>query len=185
MMKIQNKKSSKKRIVPLVIIGIVLIGAAVAAWIITTQNAKDNSGINYNPPTQEQKDAGQQTKEDNNKPQTGTDGGTAPDVPTGSDGKKSVTPTIVDAGNYGQNVEVRALVPGVTESDGTCTAELTQGSQKVSKSSAATASASSTQCAMITISQAEFSSKGTWSLVVTYSSKESSGRSTPRDVSIN
>ena len=184
-MKIQNKKSRKKPIILLAIIGVLLVGAVVAVWMATTQNKGDGSGINYNPPTQEQKDAGQQTKEDNNKPQVGTDGGSSPATPTGSDGKKAVTPTIVDAGSYDQNVEVRALVPGITESDGTCTAELTQGSLRVSKSSAATPSASSTQCAMITFSQAEFSSKGTWSLVVTYSSKESSGRSTPRDVSIN
>lgn len=100
-------------------------------------------------------------------------------------GKKSVNPVIADANQYGSEVEVRSFVPGIVESDGICTITLSQGTTVITKEVAAVQDATTTQCTKLKLARSEFSSNGTVTVVVTYSSAKSSGSSEPRTMELN
>lgn len=101
---------------------------------------------------------------------------------TDSNGAKVVEIGVTYAGVYGQNVEVRAFASGVIEGNGKCTATFTQGSQTVAQSSDAFIDATTTQCGVINIPLSSFPGKGTWKLIVTYASPNSTGSYTAGDI---
>ncbi|MDF2444175.1 MAG: hypothetical protein JWR01_2378 [Subtercola sp.] len=80
-------------------------------------------------------------------------------------------------------ISVSATVPGLVESDGTCTITATLQSQTVSQSYTAIPSADSTECGSNVLSSPELTT-GAWTVVVTYSSAESSGTSSGQEVDV-
>ena len=101
------------------------------------------------------------------------------ETPQPSGDKKSVTPVIVDAGQYDQQIEVRSFVPGIIETDGACQVTFTSGSAKIIKEVGGIADASTTRCENVRIARSEFAA-GSWSVTVSYSSANASGSSEPK-----
>jgi hypothetical protein len=137
----------------------------------TVEPKPTQSTTNLDPPTDEDK----QAVDDQKQAIVDSQEHATPPPPPGS--KKDVTPTIVDASQYGDQVEVRSYVSGIIESGGTCTATFTKGSQTVTKTAAGVADATTTRCSIIDVSRSEFASAGSWSIAVTYDSAAAHGSS--------
>lgn len=128
----------------------------------------------YAPPTQEELDATDRRKEE-------LDSAPAPapapaPSPTPA-AKRSVTPVISSAGQFDNQVEVRALVPGIYEAGGSCRAVFS-GAGNLSRTADALQDATTTRCEAITIPKTAFAA-GSWSVRVTYTSASSAGTSQP------
>jgi len=91
--------------------------------------------------------------------------------------KEQVEVAITNAYREEGTVEVRAFVPGVIESGGTCKAVLTLGNEKVTSTSKGASDAQTTQCQTIIIPVSEFKQKGQWNAIVEYSSSKYQGKS--------
>ncbi len=81
---------------------------------------------------------------------------------------------ITDASQYGQSIEIRALVTNVFAA-GTCTITLSQEGNHFSKQVPATKDATTTQCQTISIPRSSFNNPGKWRVVVNYNSDSISG----------
>jgi len=127
----------------------------------------DNQTINYDPPTAEEKNAGDKQKEKiiDSSNEIITESEDKPD---------SANILIVDANQYEDFIEVRAFVENVIE-DGTCTYTFTKDSLELVKTSQAFADASTTPCIAISVSIEEFAESGEWRLVVNYASSSAEG----------
>lgn len=174
--RIKSRSSNRRKwLLPLVVI---LIIAGLASGIyykqrtqnqttsVESPNTSTGTTINLDPPTAQDKQAVDQHKDELSKQQT----------PTDSTGKKVVTPVIVDAGQYEQQIEVRSFVPEIYESTGSCTIIFTKDGSKIVKQVAATPDATTTRCSNLTVARSEFSA-GTWTIVVSYSSPTAQGSS--------
>jgi hypothetical protein len=157
----------------LVGLAIVLAGGLLF-WGLQSRNSnKSNalnpeaaeSGIKYEPPTEEEKQQAEAHKDDlaqqNNNP--------AP-APSTPNAKKSVTPVITNVDNSG----LRGYVPGVIEDGGTCTATAKSGSATVTKTSSGFFNVSYTQCAPIDWDSQLAS--GTWEFTLSYQSAKAEGQ---------
>ncbi len=121
--------------------------------------------INLGPPTEEEKNAGDEKKaevleQDNQEDATPT--------------SDNVSVVIVDANQYEEVVEVRAFVAN-TLKDGTCTYIFKKDNNTIEKTTPAYADASSTPCITLTVNRSEFISPGTWNLTVNYTSQNLQG----------
>jgi cytoskeletal protein RodZ len=142
-------------------------------------------GINYGPPTAQEKAAANEAKENisNDKATDST-----PETPTPSaaptSGKKSVTPVMTSWGPNGdQDAQARGFVPGITEEGGTCTLTLTKGGVTVTESKEATPDASTVSCGLITIDRSRLTT-GSWTATLSYSSTKSEGKSSPNTIEV-
>lgn len=169
-MKSRSKKSpSKSKLI--LICGIVLAIGLVAGTLfvlrddkMTPTADKTDNNIDYSPATDEEKADSDRQKE--------VDAGRDDTPPSGD-----VTPVIVDASQYGDQIEVRSYVPGVIEDDGTCTIKIVKGQSTVTKQTTAVGDATNTSCGTVTIARSEFASAGQWTVVVSYSSATHNGSS--------
>lgn len=94
--------------------------------------------------------------------------------------KRDVTPVIVDASQYGQQIEVRSYISGIIESGGTCIFTFNNPSgSSFQKQSTTIADATTSICQGITIDSSAFSPKGRWSITATYDSSQATGTSSP------
>lgn len=172
----------------------VLIGASalivilsVAGYLIARGNntevpqsptiTTDTSGIDYGPPTEEEKAEAERHKEELARQME------QESQPTGSE-KKQVTPVITNASQNGQEAMVSAYIQGIFENGGVCTVTFTKGSQKITKTSEAFADASTTICKSFAVSRSEFDSAGDWQVVVSYSSQTSEGSSQTKNLAL-
>ena len=96
---------------------------------------------------------------------------------------QGVNVVIVDAGVYGENIEVRAFAQGVLQ-DGICTISFTQGTSVVAKEVSAHADASSTVCTNPTITRSEFPSTGQWKVKVSFKSAKYNGTSEEKSIEL-
>ncbi len=101
-----------------------------------------------------------------------------------SAGKQAVAPAITYAEQYGANIEVGAYVGGVFEDGGTCTATFSKVGASFSKTTTGVKNVSSVNCPTMIIPTSAFSTKGAWSVVVSYSSNTSSGSSAPKQIEV-
>lgn len=136
----------------------------------------DESFINLDPPTKEEKQAGDRQKEKNE---------TAEDRRNHSDGQKKQTANVIitDAGQYDDIVEVRAFIPDHYQ-DGTCTITFTKDALRVEKSTPAYRDASTTVCTNPLFSRSDFNVTGDWQVMVTYDSVDAQGISQQQSVNI-
>lgn len=180
----KNKKAfNKKLLIPLVVI--ILVGAGVGSYLFLNRDTDDknpvstvevaNQDINYDPPTeQELKEAEQlqQNRESNS------------NTPPVVNGKRQLTPVVTYAAQDGQQVTVNAYAAGIVEEGGTCTATFTLGNQKVAKTTAGFANASTTNCEPFFIDRGEFPRAGEWQLVLSYNSNTATGAAAAKAVNI-
>jgi hypothetical protein len=80
-------------------------------------------------------------------------------------------------------VEAGGYLSPVVESGGTCTLSLTQGSRTVTAVSPAQADASTTSCGNLSVPRAHLA-PGTWTAVLHYSSRTTTGKSAPMPVAV-
>lgn len=139
------------------------------------QSAPDTPKVNYDPPTETEKQETEQHKSD-----IGKDGTTpAPEPSPGT----SVTPVIVSAyyTKSSQTLEVRAFVQGIIEGGGTCTLHVVvNGETVLSKDSAGIANVSTTDCTPFSTSSYALPSGA--KVTVSYKSSVASGQSAERSI---
>jgi len=99
------------------------------------------------------------------------------------DGQASVIISYADWGTASASVEVNAFVGGLVEDGGTCTLELTRGTDSRTVSAAATADASTTICDLLAVPGDQLST-GQWKAVVTYTSTTATGASDAVEVAV-
>ena len=178
-----NRVSTKKRAF-IVLATVVLAGAGFFFYRSYTSNNDDNwvDGVNYNPPTEEEKAVGDTQKEtaDTEEEQQNPPKPSEQTTPQ----KKAVTVIITDAGQYDDIVEVRSFISDHYQ-DGTCTITFRKGSQTLTKKTPAYRDASTTICTNPLIKRSEFPSAGDWQVTVAYTSKDASGTSDAQTVKIN
>ena len=99
------------------------------------------------------------------------------------DGSADVVLTFAhwDAGSA--SVQVGGYVGGLIEDGGTCTLTLTNGSQSLTVTAAASADASTTICGPLTVPGSQLA-PGSWRTVVTYHSATTTGTSDPAEVTV-
>jgi hypothetical protein len=131
--------------------------------------------VNYGPPTDEEKNAGDQQKDINLQKEEDIK-----NAPTLSQAHVFV----VDASQYDSTVEVRAFISNAIEDGGTCTVEFSKEGDSFSRSSTAFKDATTTQCGAITLSRSSFSSAGNWQVRVSYRSATLSGESNVTNMEI-
>lgn len=126
------------------------------------------SDIDYSPPTEQEKAAGDAQKDKTIKQQ---------ELDSEQTQHSQANVVITDASYYpnDNSVEVRGYISNIFEDGGTCTATFTQGSQTISKTSQAFKDASSTQCGAINVSRGEFPAAGTWNIKLSYQSSTAHG----------
>lgn len=122
----------------------------------------EESYVNYGPPTEEEQRAG----DDQKQRLTEQEDSQPPDT---------ATVVIADAGQYGNNIEVRAFVTNVIR-DGTCTITFAQGSHSFRRQTEAFADASTSLCKAMQIPRSDFPSGGAWTVTVRYQSANISGQ---------
>lgn len=129
-----------------------------------TVGSSNTGTINMDPPTEEEKKAGDEQKDkivyEQQNPPKATD---------------TASIVIVDASQYNNAVEVRAFINNRIDQDGTCTVTFTKGSATVTRTRTATPDASTSQCGLFSIPTGEFAGKGTWNLTVSYASGSAKG----------
>lgn len=137
----------------------------------------DKGEINYNPPTSEEIQEGQDAKK--RIIETDEDNEEFP-----SSVKTTVSVGVAFADVVDGNLEIRAFTPSVIEGDGLCRAILKKDDVTITESSLAFIDSTTSQCRPIYISVERFKSKGTWSLIVSYTSDTSIGESPSMEVNI-
>lgn len=168
-MKINKKKSSKRYLITIALV-LVLSGLCLATLekmqitnFIGTPKASEpnllNQKIDNNPPTAEQKAAGELQKK------------TASETPTNNDLGISIT----DINTSADPISIRSVISGAISNNGVCTLSLAQGSVIVTKTADTYALPTSSTCKGFNIAKSELSA-GAWQvkLTVVINNKESS-----------
>jgi hypothetical protein len=142
---------------------------------VTTASSTRTSGTNYNPPTQQEQQAGDEIKQDivdKTKSQENHPDSDRTDV------------TISNASVVEGEVDINAYANHY--GDGTCTFTFSkQGNASVTKQTAATRDVSTTICDNPLISLKEFPVSGSWDLRVTYTNDQKTVSGTSAQKSIN
>jgi hypothetical protein len=180
---IKNKYSKKTLIILIIVTMLALVG-----FLLWSQNRSSNKqptdnwqdGVNYRPPTDQEKAAGDDQKQDivdeqDRQAQSNQQGSVAE--------KQTVSVAITDAGQYDGVVEVRSFVPSYSQ-DGTCTLSFTQGSRTFNRTTPGYKDVSSTVCPAVEVLVSEFPNSGEWQVVVSFESANAKGKSDPRTFSV-
>ncbi len=85
--------------------------------------------------------------------------------------------SIVDASQYGEEVEVRAFVGNII-AEGTCWVVFTMDREQLSKEVSARPDASTSICETLVVPRSEFASTGVWSVEVIYTNDSAKGSAT-------
>lgn len=177
----QPASNNKKRTLVISITGLIAAAAAVGVWwyflrpsVLSTTMRPVNS-VDYSGPTQDEQKAGDTQKEEN---QNREKIDTQPQATT-------ATVVITDASQYDSSIEVRAYIPNIYTSEGTCTATFTKaGAKTVTVSGTPFKDATTTQCGAMDVSRSAFAAAGTWSVTVSYKSSTATGSSEARNIEI-
>lgn len=156
----------------LVILLIALLAGGSAFVYTQTQDtdkqsekqAQQDGEINLEPPTEEEERAGDEQKEEIVEQQEHA-----------SQPPDKANLVIADAGQYDNQIEIRAFVTNIIEA-GTCTFTFTKDGASIIKRTDAFEDASTTQCGALDVPRSEFATAGTWTVSVRYESPNASGK---------
>jgi hypothetical protein len=173
------KQIKNKKLVTLLSVVILLVATLFVLEklhitnFIHKKNAASTQGqgsgtVNYNPPTDEEKKAGDNVDIKKNTPPTTSQ--TPPQTST-NEVSGSASVAITDANVYNGQVEVRAFVSNMI-ADGTCTYTFTSGTKTVTKTSPAKADASTTNCLTLDFDVSELSYSKKWTVTVKYENQQ-------------
>lgn len=185
---IKNKNIQKKYVFSLAILLLIVVGLLIFLY----SNSQSNSSTDQNPPVQQTEpiNLAPPTEEDVKRVEANKEKNVSRDEaeknqPNPEPGtKKAVKPTITYAGLYGGVVEVGGYVDGVFEDGGTCTATFSQGSISFSKTVTSVKNINSLDCPVMSANKNEFDQAGKWSVIVSYSSSSSEGKSDPKEIEV-
>lgn len=176
-MRIVNKKSHKKATTAVILAG-VLVAASTVGYLSYTHAHKTTvaantqstaaDGVNLDPPTQEQVQAGATQKQSTIENSAKDDANTTP-TPTTS----NLTVTLT-ANNTNNGVQQLRYLISQQLSSGTCTLTLTNGSQTITKTAPVQALASSSTCQGFDITTSGMAS-GKWTAALTVTNGSQSG----------
>lgn len=187
-------KTNKKHFFTLPIICLVvttLILAGLATYIYGFKGkifgwspiTSSDNAINYNPPTQEEVDAGKDVKEDtinpneDSSPKNDQNETTPSPTPTPDDQPNNIGLNITAASQNGSTLQIRALIAAVT-SKGTCKLTLSKtGAASVVKTADIQALANSSTCKGFDVSTSELPA-GTWTATLVYEDGSNRGTAT-------
>lgn len=163
---------NKKIIIPIAVV-LVAVSVGLAYALFNTNNESNlpvstdsprTAKINFDPPTEPEKAAGDQQKEVLVK-----------DSEASATAATVANVVIVDSAQYDDTIEIRAFISNVFK-DGTCTAVLTNGQSKVTKTVTALKDATTTRCSAINIPRSEFALAGNWDMKLIYEAEGVSGQ---------
>lgn len=179
-----DKSAGSKKYILFVLFAVAIFG--LGFWLFAHKNnasrkpvIQPGSVAEISKPTEEEKQAADIQK-DKNLARAQADQTTAPS-PTNI---KQVVPYITFIDQTNDNVEVGGIIPGIYESGGTCTLTAKNGTKQVTVQSEAQKNATTTDCRPFTIPEVQFSPKGTWSFVVSYTSSNAQGSSQSKDMNV-
>lgn len=173
-----KQQSKKKQIIIGLVLAITLIGAGTGAYWVLNRDQKDNqAGINLEPATKSEEDAGKQSKDQTVDSDTSSNSSKENSSETPSPvtpAQPVVIPMRITASAQNGNVyQIRTLIERVVNG-GTCTITLTKGNQKVTKSATTQALAQSSTCQGFDIPVSELE-LGTWQVSIALTGSEYSG----------
>jgi hypothetical protein len=171
----QTKRKILFGLAALIFIGIVLFGLEKLHFTNFIHTKSPTSGVqptetvNYNPPTDAEKKAGDNV--DVKKDTQPTTSNQTPQQTNQNEVNGSASVAITDANVYNGQVEVRAFVSNMI-ADGTCTYTFTSGTKTVTKTSPAKADASTTNCLTLDFNVSELSGYKKWTVTVKYENQQ-------------
>lgn len=178
------KKKSKKKLKIILLIVAVSATMGTALWIklnkpnhnsdVAVDQADQVEKINYNPPTDDEKDSGDTQKDITTEKEKVRNESQPSNSQNGS-----ANVVITDAGQYDNVIEVRSFISNHYQ-DGTCKIKLQQGSKVVEKSTTAYRDASTTICTNPLIPRSDLPSSGSWTVTIEYTSDSAQGISQPK-----
>lgn len=187
-MKITNPHHHHKRnlIIAVTTVAAIVIGCSVLyvyafggnllGWKATTTNTSTTKGVDYNPPTSEQKKAGSQVKQESLDASNGktTNQSDTPPAPTPHTGSKSTVGVSITASSQnGTTYQIRSQIDTPTDT-GSCTLTLTKGSATVTKTADIQALAKVSTCKGFDIPTSELS-PGTWQMTLHFANDTLTG----------
>lgn len=168
------KKNTNKK---LLVLAILVLITSTFIYIANHRNktyVPNGADINYSPPTDEEKAAGDRQKESNIQQQ---------DIDNSQHSDSADAKVFITYAGVDENViEVNAYTNHYE--DGTCTITLSKGNEKLSKQTPAYRDASTTICTNPLINKSEVPSTGDWDVQVFFSSTSAKGQSSIQKISI-
>ena len=164
-------QSNKKKTLLIAIIVVLLAGGAAAAYWVSNRNSGDKQeGVNHEPASQTEKDAGKQSKDETINKDTSSNSSkenSSTETPPVPSNQTTTIPMRITASSQNGNVyQIRILIDQVV--NGSCTITLTRGGSKVTKSAPTQALAQSSTCQGFDIPVSELS-PGAWQIAITLS----------------
>jgi ABC-type Na+ efflux pump permease subunit len=95
----------------------------------------------------------------------------------------SVKPVITYAGQYSDKIEVGGYV-NVFEDGGICEATFTHGNDNITRKVTAIKNVNSVDCPTISLGTSEFTPKGDWSVIISYTSPNYQGKSDTKNINV-
>ncbi len=170
-----NKHKNKK--IALIVLSVIL-SLLVVVWYVLKNDTKTSqtngtelNQIDYQPPSEEERNAGNSKKEDLGNEVNDDEQNTGDD----SDLQKANV-VIVDASQYDEVIEVRAFVENIVQ-DGECTYTLKNTNETIMRTLPANAESSTSPCASLSLNRSEITNTGTWDVTVSYRSIDAYGSS--------
>lgn len=176
-----QKKKNKKKVIIGIVLAVLILASAGAFIYHRSQDEKPLYFVNYDGPTEEEQKAADDQK-DKNTARDELEKSYEDNPPTG---QREVAVSISDAGQYDSTVEVRAVVSGVYEDGGSCTAVFEQNGQEVRVDTVAFRDASTVQCGALDTPRSSFPAGGKWNVRVVYASGTSQGTSDTRTIELH
>lgn len=173
------KSPRSRSFLGLAALALVLVGASYGGYYLHSHNQKakiqanphdPGHTINYGPPTaadKQQVDANKDKIVQQEQEQKSNQGSSV----------TSVSPVITHVGQAGNQIEVDAFVGGVVEDGGTCTLTAKNGALTITKQATGAQNATTTLCPHFFIDRSEFTTSGSWSFTVNYTSSGAQGTS--------
>lgn len=191
MLKVKRNRSVKRNIIIIASLIVVFIGVyALVAYFMhlfpfAASDSRYEPGthiINNDKTDTEKRSIDDLTKNPGDKTKNEqTDTPPVPQVDTNS-GKQKASVLITNINVADGMVSASGFVTNVIESDGSCVYTFSSGSNIVTKSSNVLPNPSSTTCETVKFPTGELSAAGTWSVVLSYTSPQSAGISSAKEL---
>jgi hypothetical protein len=181
----RSNRLPKKIIIPVGIIIVCLVAGGIY-WYVQSINksASSNTTINQDKPTQQQIDAGKNSKDATIKGTTGDTGNLETgETQTPNNDQTAPQITITAANQNGDTVQIRTLIPSVTTA-GNCTLTLSNGTSTITRTADVQAAADSATCKGFDIPVNALTTKGSWVATVVYATSSGSSKAS-QSVDVN
>lgn len=176
-MKIKSQSNKKKiAIVALLLVAILVAAAGAYYYITSRQNSSTQNQVNLSPATEEEKKAGDQSKDQTVNDTSSNSSKNNPTDPSTPATSTNLPMRISASSQNGSVYQIRTIIDGIV-ANGTCKLVLTKDSQTVTKTAATQALAQSSTCQGFDVPTSELS-PGTWQVALSFTSEATTGSTT-------